>query len=307
MKTKIVTAYWMDSEGYPFQGIGSIRKERYLGSLKSHCKNLGQEIIVYTHSKNLNEVQKLKDDYNLNNLTIKLLELSEVKLHSSINEVRERFFNEGLNGRGPEIMWGKFDVIERELNDCNQIYWVDCGLQHPGIFPWRYSGKYNKIEEHNGNSFNWWADYDVFNFAPIFNENLINKLNEITTNKLFVITTPNPQINHSQFIETGIIDNITSPYLIAGMFGGNTNIVKEFVDNFWGYASKILERDFLVTEEAIMKLAFDNINKEKIITFSFDVHATQGHDKYHFEMWDESWNELKPLYMVWHDIINYQN
>jgi len=305
MKTKIVTAYWMDSEGYPYQGAPVVRKERYLGSLKSHCKNLGHEVIVYTHSKNLEEVEKLKNDYNLTNLTIKLLELNEVKLHYEINEVRERFFNEGLNGRGPEIMWGKFDIIERESEDCDQIYWVDCGLQHPGIFPWMYSNKYNKVEDHHGDPFNWWADYEVFNFPSIFNETLINKIKEITTNKMFVISTPSPQTNYSQFTEKGIVDNIKDPYLIAGMFGGNVGVVKEFANNFWYYANEVIKHDFLVTEESIMKMAFDLINKEQIITFSFDVHATQGHDKYHFQLWDESWNELKPLYMVWHNILNF--
>jgi len=175
MKTKIVTAYWMDSEGYPFQGMGAVRKDRYLGSLIAHCRNLGNEIIVYTHNKNLKELEQLKSTHNLDNLTIKLLELTDMKLHKEINEVRERFFNEDLNGRGPEIMWGKFDIIERESNNCDRIYWIDCGLQHPGIFPWRYSGRYNKIEDHSGNSFNWWLDYNTFNFAPIFNETLIKK------------------------------------------------------------------------------------------------------------------------------------
>ena len=295
----------MDSEGYPYQGAPIVRKERYLGSLKSHCQNLGHEIIVYTHSKNLEEVEKLKNDYNLDNLTIKLLELNEVKLHSSINEVRERFFNEGLNGRGPEIMWGKFDIIERESEDCDQIYWIDCGLQHPGIFPWMYSTKYNKVEDHHGDPFNWWADYEVFNFPTLFNETLINKIKNITNDKMFVISTPSPQTNYSQFTERGIVDNVVGPYLIAGMFGGNVDVVKEFTNNFWHYANEVIKHDFLVTEESIMKMAFDLIDKEKIITFSFDVHATQGHDKYHFQLWNESWNELKPLYMVWHDILKY--
>jgi hypothetical protein len=89
------------------------------------------------------------------------------------------------------------------------------------------------------------------------------------------------------------------------MFGVNVDIVKEFTNNFWYYANEVIKHDFLVTEESIMKMAFDLVNKEKIITFSFDVHATQGHDKYHFQLWDESWNELKPLYMVWHNILKY--
>jgi hypothetical protein len=40
MKSKIVTAYWMDVNGYPFQGSSNVRKPRYIGSLIAHCKNI---------------------------------------------------------------------------------------------------------------------------------------------------------------------------------------------------------------------------------------------------------------------------
>ena len=95
------------------------------------------------------------------------------------------------------------------------------------------------------------------------------------------------------------------PYLIAGMFGGNKNKMKEFIDSFWIYANKVIENDFLVTEEAIMKLAFDNTSFENFIPFTFDVHATNEHDPYHFEIWEQSKNPFKPLYMIWHDMLNY--
>ena len=111
MRVKIVTAYWMGLSDTKFQGVQNIRKQRYLGSLIAHCKKLGLPIICYTRNENLNEVQQIKDEHNLSNLEIKILELSDVKLHNKINEVRERNFNKDLCGRGPEIMWGKFDIV----------------------------------------------------------------------------------------------------------------------------------------------------------------------------------------------------
>ena len=78
----------MDVNGFPFQGSASVRKERYLGSLISHCKNLHLPVICYTHSKSLSEIEKIKNDFNLDNLEIKILELSDMKLHGRINEVR---------------------------------------------------------------------------------------------------------------------------------------------------------------------------------------------------------------------------
>jgi hypothetical protein len=77
MKAKIVTAYWMDANGYPFQGSNNSRKPRYLGSLIAHCKNINLPIVCYTHSRNLEELETLKLKYELNNLEIKLLELNQ--------------------------------------------------------------------------------------------------------------------------------------------------------------------------------------------------------------------------------------
>lgn len=312
MKTKIVSAYWMDVEGYPFQGALPVRKSRYLGSITSHCKYLGNEIIVYTHQKSLAELEEIKQEHNLDNLTIKLLELTDMKLHKQIKEVRDRFFDESLNGRGTEILWGKFDILEREINDCDQIFWLDAGLQHPGIFPWMYNLLYFDKEKYHDPCkdgspplfFN--IPQTQYNFSPFFNKTLIDKIKEINKDKMFVLTTPAPQTSCTKFTQTGIVDSLTSPYLIAGMFGGNVEKMRVFIDNFWLFANKALENDFLVTEEAVMKLAFDYTPKENFNTFHFDVHATHEHDSFHFEIWEPHKDPLKPLYMVWHDMLNYK-
>ena len=73
MKSKIVTAYWMDVEGHPYQGTRQVLKTRYLGSLISHCKGIDLPIICYTHKKNEQELINLKNQYELNNLEIKIL------------------------------------------------------------------------------------------------------------------------------------------------------------------------------------------------------------------------------------------
>jgi len=118
MNTKIVTAYWMGVNGYPFQGSNDSRKTRYLGSLISHCQGIDLPIICYTHYRNLEELYNLKNEHNLNNLQIKLLELYDMKYHKRISEIRDNNFDINLDGRGPEIMWGKFQVLEQELEDC---------------------------------------------------------------------------------------------------------------------------------------------------------------------------------------------
>lgn len=286
-----------------FQGVPNIRKQRYLGSLIAHCKNLGLPIICYTRNENLSEVQQIKQEHNLSNLEIKILELSDVKLHNKINEVRERNFNKDLCGRGPEIMWGKFDVVEKELDNCDQVFWLDCGIQHPGIFPWRYSKKYFNLKDHPVVG-DWWNQLDVFNFGKIFNETLFNKIIDITKNKIILLTSTSPQvlypielINHSNNL-------ISSPYPIGGLIGGDVKLFKKFIDGFWKMAEFSLEKEILCTEEVLMKFAYDTLSVDEIINFNFTSYYINNHDEFHFNMWDINSNYPKPLYMVWYDILN---
>jgi hypothetical protein len=303
MRVKIVTAYWMGLSDTKFQGVPNIRKQRYLGSLIAHCKNLGLPIICYTRNENLSEVQQIKQEHNLSNLEIKILELSDVKLHNKINEVRERNFNKDLCGRGPEIMWGKFDVVEKELDNCDQVFWLDCGIQHPGIFPWRYSKKYFNLKDHPIVG-DWWNQLDVFNFGKIFNETLFNKIIDITKNKIILLTSTSPQvlypielINHSNNL-------ISSPYPIGGLIGGDVKLFKKFIDGFWKMAEFSLEKEILCTEEVLMKFAYDTLSVDEIINFNFTSYYINNHDEFHFNMWDINSNYPKPLYMVWYDILN---
>lgn len=312
MSTKYLTAYWMDVSGYPFQGAFPIRKDRYLGSLTSHCKNLGREIICYTHEKNLSELIDLKSTHSLDNLTIKLMELTDMKLHSGINKCREKFFNRDLDGRGPEIMWGKFDVLEREMENTSQIFWIDVGLQHPGIFPWMYCVPYHdrSFHELSDGRAPYWNNIQQtqYNFGLIFNDKLIEKIEEITKNKIFVITTKTAQTSYGQWNLHKIIDYSINegPYLISGMFGGDTKIMKDFIDKFWFYANKAIENDFLVTEESVMKVVYDSLNKELFLPFNFDVHHNTENIDNHWKVWKDINDGPKPLYTIWNDILNYK-
>ncbi len=306
MKTKIVTAYWMDVNGYPFQGSTNVRKPRYLGSLISHCQGIELPVVCYTHSKNLEELNKIKTEYNLSNLEIKILELSDMKYHKQISKIRDEFFNTDLDGRGPEIMWGKFEVIEKELEGFDYVYWLDVGLQHPGIFPWRYSKKYNKIEDHVNLSAPWWSDYDVHNFSSLLNTKIFDNLNLMCENKIALITSINPQISYP-FYNLGLIDyTIQTPYPVGGMIGGNTNILKKYIDIFWNFTESVLNYGILCTEEAIMKIALDRMNSEEIVNLYFSAFSSGEHDEFHFNMWNEQSNNQKPFYMIWHDILNYK-
>ena len=305
MKTKIVTALWLDVAGYPFQGASSVRKDRYYGSLISHCRGINFPVVCYTHEKNKSEIEKLKLDYNLSNLEIKILELSDMKYHKKIKDVRDKNFDTDLDGRGPEIMWGKFQVLEQELEGFDRVYWVDGGLQHPGIFPWMYCVPYGDKKFHNPNEVPVWNNNQIsqYDFTKLFNTELFIKMNEISENKVLNLTATNPQSGYV-FKTKGIIDYDIRPYYpIAGMIGGDIKQLKNYINEYWNFCDKIIDKEFLCTEESIMKLVYDKL-KDIVHPLIFDVHQTDEHDQYHFELWDPSWGKPKPLYMVWIDILN---
>jgi hypothetical protein len=306
MTTKIVTAYWMDVENFPFQGTRSQLKTRYLGSLISHCRGINFPVICYTHEKNKQELIDLKNEYNLNNLEIKILELHDMKCHKRLTEVRENNYDENLNGRGPEIMWGKFDVIERELGSCDRIYWIDVGLQHAGIFPWMYCVPYGERKYHIGVDRPIWADCEItqYDFTKLFNTKIFEKLNIICEGKVVTLASTSPQIGYP-FSDYGVeTKSIESPYPIGGLIGGDTKEMKKYLNSFWETCEKVMDKNFYCTEEAIMKIAHD-LNKEIMLPFTFGAYQNHDIEEFHFNLWNDKLGTPKPLYMVWHDILNY--
>ena len=82
---------------------------------------------------------------------------------------------------------------------------------------------------------------------------------------------------------------------------------KKFIDNFWYFAKRVLDEKELVQEDCIMKPAYDMIDENEKILFTFTSWYVSEHDKFHFSDWDESWNEPKPFYTVFNDILNFNS
>lgn len=296
----------MDCQGSPFQGAGPNRKIRYLGSLISHCLGSNLPVVCYTHQRNFDELNEIKIRFNLSNLELKILELTDVKFHKEINDIRAKSFDTDLDGRGPEIMWGKFDVIERELKGFDRVYWVDAGLQHPGIFPWMYSKVYKPNIEGFGVPRDWWANLDVHNFSKLIDSDIYTKLDQMCTDKLVFACSYDPQVSYP-FLKNGILSRpFESPYPVGGMFGGDVKVFKKYINLFWGYAKQMLEQESLCTEEVLMKPSYDLIPDEEKVTLIFNKWAVGEHDDHHYKIWDSEKNPHKPFYMLWHDITHFK-
>jgi hypothetical protein len=311
MKTKIVTGCWLDCFGPPYQGASIYRKYRYLGGLVYQCLGFAPlQVVCYTHKKNYEEISQLKNSYKLENLEIKLLELEEIKLHDKITKVRERNYIEELSGRGPEIMWGKFDILEREIEGVDKLYWTDVGITHAGIFPWRFNSKFNEVHHHIPLPFPAiieLTDLEQYNFTSLYNKALIDKINDLTNNKIFVLTSLNPQHCMDEFIAKQIVKSINlDKHPIGGFIGGDVNVLKIFINKFWNFCNIVLHNNFYNNDETIMKLCYDEFDKNNIVSTNFDVHYDHTSDILfnHFQQWTKESNKPKPLYTVWQDILN---
>jgi hypothetical protein len=244
-------------------------------------------------------LEKIKTDYNLENFTIKLKELDDIKYTEGINSVTknvpdymERF---NLPGRPPQVMWGKFDIVREECDgSAEYVYWVDAGLQALQLFPLRYNPHIKEPDI--------WSTFEKQgNFSLIFNESLINKLNSIVGNKFF-----NIMCNTIQSAVNVFEDYYPQPtgYPIGGFFGGYYTSVIEYCDIFDDAADKHFKNNLLCFEDSVMKQVTDRYPLDKLITMSCDVHATGlTEEQYHYQEWDKSLNLPKPIWRIWEEII----
>lgn len=302
MKTKFVTSYFMDiTEFTNGKWVGSYasRKPRYLSSLINHCINFpSYQIICYTHQINYEELLKIKNDYNLNNLTLKLKELDEIKytekINNVINQVPDYLDRFGLAGRPPQVMWGKFDLMRIEsTDDIDYIYWIDAGLQAIQLFPKRYNPNINDSDI-------WTSLEKAGNFSLLFNEQLINKLNNIIDLKFFNIMCRTIQSMVHSFED---YEPVRDYYPIGGFFGGKVNSVLEYCDLFDNAADKHFEKNLLCFEDSVMKQVTDRYPSEKLYTMYCDTHANGLTEvEFHDEEWNPEKNLPKPIWRIWEEI-----
>jgi hypothetical protein len=291
----------MDVITEKYVGAYSSRKQRYLGGIISLCKNFIYDVVCYTHQKSYEEVKKIKDEYSLDNLKIKIKELEDVKYHSDIlriEDIKTKEELEFLHGRPPRVMWGKFDFLEEECKDeIDYIYWIDAGLQYVGLFPMRLCKFISDSDcflppQH---------PFKQYDFGTVFNRNMIDKLTEKIENKFAILVSPNPQDGYHDF-DDYVYKRCDYP--IAGFFGGNKNVVLDFCKKFNEGVEKYVSNDLLAFEQPIMKYALDHFENEKVYKLEFHIHQSPlDFETFHNKVWDKSLNLQKPIFRIWEEII----
>lgn len=291
----------MDIREAPYFGATQNRKERYLGSLISHSR-IGLPIVCYTQNKNLQELVELKKDYSLDNLEIKIKELNEVKFHNEFQRLRDKYLEDistgkhEIEGRTPEVLWGKFQVLEEEINNSKEdfIYWIDCGLQHVGLFPW-WTNPFRGYDD---------VEYNIehkFNGSKVLNNTVFESLEKIAVDKFVCLVSVARESSEYTQIEnfSGWLRPRANP--IAGFFGGYKKQTLEYIKSFWDYGLRHLDKDILCHEQSVMKHVNNTFNLNDVIEFQFETHQYNVNN-FHDKLWESPSDGLKPVYRCFVDM-----
>ena len=291
----------MDIREAPYFGATINRRERYLGSLISHSR-IGIPIVCYTQESNYKELLDLKNNYKLDNLEIKIKNLHDVKLHKRFQELRDKYFDlivvgkHEIEGRTPEVLWGKFQVLQEEIEISEEkyLYWIDVGLQHVGLFPW-WTNPYRDFSD---------VEYNIehkFNGSKVLNISVFEGLEKIVDGKVATLVSVARERSEYDEIDGFTQWNRPRSNPIAGFFGGSKKETLEYIESFWEYGIKHLDKDILCHEQSVMKHIHNTFDVNKLLEFQFETHQYNVKE-FHDKLWESPSDGLKPVYRCFVDM-----
>jgi len=270
MNTKLVTAYYPVHNGPPLWGKEG-RHRWYKHSIASIC-GTGVSVVCYTDAgESYNEVLEIKEQTQLDNLTIKTYDIASNPFQERMYKVRTEgnpdLYNNYLHPfyRMPfSIYWTKWTFLEMEYEPDTYIYWIDGGLSTDGVFPKRgndYADEPGFNERYAGMD-NFYIDHEFkfHSFSKIFNPGLIEKINGFVGDKILNLCRQDQTDNDFYTLEDKL--NLTkgeiahvNRYPVGAMFGGNSPYLIPYINEFNRIADEILSiGDYACTEQEIMGL-----------------------------------------------------
>ena len=282
MNNKIITSYYAFHSGPPFWGQAN-RDRWYKYSIVNLC-NMECEIICYTDrdDKGYNQLLEIKEKFKLENLNIKVYNFENNPFQERVYDIRinnsEKYNNTDLMQyycRSQQIYWMKYLFLEMENEPDINIFWIDCGLAHTGLFP-SHASKYGSEEEYStfyNNTGNYSEnEYKLYYYDKAFNKNTLSKISNFAEDKIINLYRNTSDDNYDIFNEKLNIDiNYESIYPVAGIFGGNSNLMAEYIIKSKEVIEKVLYTgDYLCTEQEIMGY-INATNREWFKNWKFDT------------------------------------
>ena len=315
-KTKLVTAYYAYHNDPPFWGQIN-RNRRYKYSLISLCL-MGVEVICYTDNyrhSSVKELEKLKEKFNLDTLTIKVFPLENNPWHERVVNIRKNNNPEKYNNRellsfyhgSAQIYWSKFKLLEMELEPNTNIYWIDSGLCHPGLFSKQYSkwgdlGWDNQFAEEGKNYFD--IEYRFHYYDKAFTPEKLQDINKFSEGKIINLCIQGHSDNDMDTFIERIVDKEKYPNVISntnfpvgGFFGGNSTLLAEYIQHAYDIIDKVLDtEDYLTVDQEILWYLYVQY-PEMVKNFYFNTYYHDDWDFYNKEHYGVPFEEFftKPL------------
>jgi len=261
MKTKIVTSYYPFHNGEPYWG--QFHRDRwYKYSLVAIC-GLGTDIVCYTDpgDKGYDQLLEIKEKFNLENLTLKTYDISTNPYQDQVYKIRMTkadLYNNSENRRfytrPTVIYWMKYSFLEMEYEPDTQLYWIDSGLSHQGLFP-SCANKYESEPEFAtlyGDKY-MENEYKVYHYNKAFTPDTLNRINEFAQDKLINLYRNSTDDDLPEFNKKLNLNITYEPvFPIAGFFGGNSDLMIQYINKSKEVIEQILQIDEICTEQEIM-------------------------------------------------------
>ena len=282
-KTKLVTSSYAYHSGPPFWGQAN-RERWYKYSIASIC-NMGVDVICYTdeRERGLSDLLELKERFNLTNLTIKVHNLENNPWHERVYDLKinkhPEIYNNPNNFRyrhSSEMYWSKFMFLQNELESDINLYWIDGGLSHNGLFPMEassYSDDPDYAKQYPGQVYSE-IEYRYYYYDRAFNPETLARINAYQDDKIINICRYGITDNNMHLFSEKIKDMSqlgTIHYPVGGFFGGNSNLIQEYVNTTFEVVEKVLDSgDYVCTDQEVMWYV-NSIKPQLFKNYSFDT------------------------------------
>lgn len=257
-KTLFVTCFYSNLANTILGGRHS-RFHHYTLSLLT-LLNMKSDFIVYTSEEESIYLQEKFKNY-IDNGQLRVI------IYDLFNHPFHTYFQEKMNGyitdRCYEIMYNKTTWVKNHLDeDYDNVYWIDCGLSHGGLFP---------------SKFQYGDTWENFYSCNLFNEKLVNNINNLS-DKLIILYGDQKyhgiegRACHYLYNNVEVVENC---HIVGGMFGGKKESTRIFCNRFDDIVKEMMDYGCLEYEERLYTVIYQR-NKEDFYKLIF---TTWYHDQ----------------------------
>jgi hypothetical protein len=171
----------------------------------------------------------------------------------------------------------KYSFLNMEYEPDIQLYWIDAGLSHQGLFP-PFASKYGLEPEFVTFYGDQYTDneYKLYHYNKAFTPNILESINKFAQDKIINLYRSSSDDDLFGFNEKlNLTTQYDHVYPIAGFFGGNSNLMLQYISKSKEVIEQILQIDEICTEQEIM--AYINAtNRDWFKNWYFDTFYHEG-------------------------------